>query len=115
MIDFKFFLNEKASELNASVSSSLRKRIKLSGGKIYQIGGAVRDELIGKVSKDLDLLVTGIELNDLQKILSGFGKVDAVGKSFGILKFKPFDSPKDEEPLDMRWRIDWRAASLSAS
>jgi len=101
MIDFKFFLNEKASELNASVSSSLRKRIKLNGGKIYQIGGAVRDELIGKVSKDLDLLVTGIELNDLQKILSSFGKVDAVGKSFGILKFKPFNSAKEEEPLDI--------------
>jgi len=101
MKEFKFFLNEKASEIDVSISSSLRKRIKLNGGKIYQIGGAVRDELIGKVSKDLDLLVTGIELNELQKILSGFGRVDAVGKSFGILKFKPFNSAKEEEPLDI--------------
>ena len=32
----------------------------------YLVGGAVRDTLIGKVSKDLDILVTGIDMDDLQ-------------------------------------------------
>lgn len=59
------------------------------GGKIYSVGGAVRDEFLGKKSKDLDILITGIPMDKLSQIMSNYGKVDAVGKSFGILKFKP--------------------------
>lgn len=59
------------------------------GGKVYSVGGAVRDEFLGKKSKDLDILVTGVSLENLEAILNEFGRVDAVGKSFGILKFKP--------------------------
>lgn len=98
---FRSFLREKASEVDKALNPSLRKTIKQKGGKIYQIGGAVRDELVGKISKDLDLLVTGIDMDELQRILSVFGRVDAVGKSFGILKFTPTGAPKDEEPLDI--------------
>jgi tRNA nucleotidyltransferase/poly(A) polymerase len=63
--------------------------IKDHGGDIYTVGGAVRDEFLGKESKDLDVLVTGIPMDKLEDILSKFGNVDAVGKSFGVLKFKP--------------------------
>lgn len=65
------------------------------GGKIYSVGGAVRDEYLGKESKDLDILITGIPMNELENILSKYGRVDAVGKSFGILKFKPEGSEED--------------------
>lgn len=65
------------------------------GGKIFAVGGAVRDEFLGKESKDLDILVTNIPLDKLETILSKYGKVNSVGKSFGILKFIPNDS--DEE------------------
>lgn len=58
------------------------------GGNIYSVGGAVRDEFLGKESKDLDVLITGIPMDELEQILSKYGRVDAVGKSFGILKFK---------------------------
>ena len=44
-----------------------------------------RDEMLGKVSKDLDLLVVGIELKDLH-ITTRFGKTNLVGK-FSIIKF----------------------------
>jgi tRNA nucleotidyltransferase/poly(A) polymerase len=59
------------------------------GGKIYSVGGAVRDEFLGKESKDLDVLITGVPMDQLEQILSKYGKVDAVGKSFGVLKFIP--------------------------
>lgn len=59
------------------------------GGNIYSVGGAVRDEFLGKESKDLDVLVTGIPMDELEQILSKYGRVDAVGKSFGVLKFRP--------------------------
>lgn len=69
--------------------------IRQMGGKIYSVGGAVRDEFIGKQSKDLDILITGIPMDKLEQVLSKYGRVDAVGKSFGILKFKPQGSDED--------------------
>lgn len=81
------------------LTDELRRDIKSKGGKIYQIGGAVRDEFLGKVSKDLDLIIAGIDIDDLQKILNQHGKVNLVGKSFGVLKFNPFG--QEGEPVDI--------------
>ena len=61
---FSQFLKEDALEL--ALPTDVRSPIIDKGGKIYQVGGAVRDEMLGKVSKDLDLLVVGIELKDPQ-------------------------------------------------
>jgi tRNA nucleotidyltransferase/poly(A) polymerase len=58
-------------------------------GKIYQVGGAVRDLYLGKESKDLDIVITGIPSNELEAILKKYGKVDMVGASFGVIKFTP--------------------------
>lgn len=60
-----------------------------SGGKIYQVGGAVRDLYLGKQSKDLDIVISGIPADKLQALLGKYGKVDMVGASFGIIKFTP--------------------------
>lgn len=58
-------------------------------GRLYEVGGSVRDSLIDPNSehKDRDYLVTGVPIDDLMKILSRFGRVDLVGKSFGVIKF----------------------------
>ena len=95
MKTFLAHLNE--SMVDDLLSKQVRKAIKSAGGKMYQIGGVVRDELLGKISKDLDLLVVGVELDDLAKVLKPFGKVNMVGKSFGILKFVPTGSTEDED------------------
>lgn len=71
--------------------------IKSAGGKIYQVGGAVRDTYLNKVSKDLDIVITGIPSDKLQTILSKYGKTDMVGASFGIIKF----TPKNGEEIDI--------------
>ena len=84
---FSQFLKEDALEL--ALPTDVRSAIIDKGGKIYQVGGAVRDEMLGKVSKDLDLLVVGIELKDLATLLTRFGKTNLVGKAFGIIKFVP--------------------------
>ena len=62
--------------------------IKSGGGNAYIVGGAVRDDLIpsSPPSKDVDFVVTGLPLDKLQLILSELGRVDSVGKSFGVLK-----------------------------
>jgi len=61
----------------------------LTEGKLYEVGGSVRDSLISSSTenKDRDYLVTGILLERLMQILRGFGIVDLVGKSFGVIKF----------------------------
>ncbi len=69
----------------------------LKVGSIYEVGGAVRDKLLYQniKPKDRDYIVTGIPYNELSKMLKEFGKVDMVGRSFGVIKFTQF---KDGNP-----------------
>lgn len=64
----------------------------LKAGKLYEVGGAVRDKLLGRAdeSKDRDYLVTGVGFDELVKILRRHGKADLVGSSFGVIKFTQF-------------------------
>ena len=90
-------MNEMINEAEIMSLQDLpfKNDVEQMGGKILSVGGAVRDEFLGKESKDLDILVTGIPMEQLEQILSKYGKVDAVGKSFGILKFKPKGATED--------------------
>ena len=50
------------------------------------VGGCVRDALLGYPPKDLDIEVYQTDPDDLVKTLERAGKVDQVGKSFGVIK-----------------------------
>lgn len=69
------------------------------------IGGCVRDKFMGIDPKDIDVEVHGCTIDELEKLLSKLGKVDSVGKAFGILKFKKdgvefdFSVPRKENRL----------------
>jgi len=89
----KFNLNEvNIMQLN---DLPFKDEIEQIGGKILSVGGAVRDEFLGKESKDLDILITGVPIDTLAELLTKYGKVDTVGKSFGVIKFKPRGSSED--------------------
>lgn len=68
----------------------------LKEGRIFEVGGAVRDKLLHTdiKAKDRDYLVTGIPFKSLSKILRNHGKVDLVGQSFGVIKFTQFRNDK---------------------
>ncbi len=89
---------EKIAGLNDQIIKAI-----LEIGKIYEVGGAVRDKYISPIlpDKDKDYLVTGIPLDDLSSLLSRFGKVDLVGKSFGVIKFRPFREFDGEQVFDI--------------
>lgn len=57
------------------------------GGRAYYVGGYVRDLILNRPNKDIDIEVHGVEANQLEKTLSLFGTVKHVGKSYGIFLF----------------------------
>lgn len=59
-----------------------------AGGQSYLVGGFVRDALVGKPNKDLDIETFGMEPEKLKEALKGFGTVKEVGASFGVYKIK---------------------------
>lgn len=59
---------------------------------IYLVGGAVRDLILRRVTKDFDFVIRGIEVKELEKFLSNLGEINLVGKSFGVFKFIPKNS-----------------------
>ena len=44
-------------------------KIKQEGGRLYLVGGAVRDGLLGKTTHDEDYCITGINSEKFQEIL----------------------------------------------
>ena len=69
-------------------------------GKVHLVGGLVRDHFLGKESKDVDLLVTGMTLKEIAEVIRPFGKLDEVGESFAVIKFTP-KGWKMGEPVDI--------------
>ena len=64
--------------------------------QVFAVGGFVRDMLLNKESKDLDLEVFGPNsVDELIDFLERFGEVNAVGKSFGVLKLRVDDIDLD--------------------
>jgi len=62
---------------------TISKRLKKGQAKAIVVGGSVRDHFLQLPIKDYDIEVYGLEsLEELEKILSEFGSVNLVGKSF---------------------------------
>lgn len=74
--------------------------IEASGGTAHYVGGAVRDAFFGFKPKDIDIEVFGIEADCLATLLRPFGRVDAVGASFGVLKFTGRDEGGERVDAD---------------
>jgi tRNA nucleotidyltransferase (CCA-adding enzyme) len=54
----------------------------------YLAGGCVRDWLLGRTGNDFDVEVHGMGYEGLVTALSRWGRVDLVGRSFGVVKLK---------------------------
>jgi len=62
-----------------------------AGGVALLVGGAVRDLLLGRPVKDLDIEVHNVSIDQLENILEQFDQVVLVGKSFGVLRMRGLD------------------------
>ena len=84
--NWRQYLTEAA---NPVTIKKIQDAIKQAGGESYITGGAVRDSLIpgAPESKDVDFLVTGLPIDAIIRVLRplAMGRVDQVGKSFGVI------------------------------
>lgn len=80
------------------------------GPDVYAVGGYVRDLVRGDPSEDVDILIIHYRIDEIIEKLKPFGKIDLVGKSFGIIKFtidkKSYDIalPRKDAPKGSRVR-----------
>ena len=68
--------------------------------EIYLVGGTLRDVLLGRVPKDIDIVIRGVVPDGLEKWLHAHGAADFVGKRFGTFKFVPHGC-SNREPIDI--------------
>ena len=77
--------------VNSHDTQSIAVAICNAGGRALIVGGWVRDRLLGRESKDIDLEVYGIEAARLRQVLETFGRVETVGESFQVYKLGDID------------------------
>ena len=70
--------------------------------RAYLVGGCVRDALLGITHKDFDLEVYGVSYEALEKSLGAHGRVDLVGKTFGVIKFSSLSGAQWDFSLPRR-------------
>jgi tRNA nucleotidyltransferase (CCA-adding enzyme) len=70
---------------------AIARRVRDAGGRALFVGGWVRDRLMGRQSKDVDIEVYGVPAPALREALSAFGTVNAVGESFTVYKVAGID------------------------
>ena len=73
------------------LASKIAARVREAGGRGLFVGGWVRDRLLGRDSKDIDLEIYGLETDRLLALLGEIGTVNTVGESFTVYKVGPVD------------------------
>lgn len=88
---------------NIKMAERIASRVEQEGGRAYYVGGFVRDRLLGKDNKDIDIEIHGVTPAALENILDNLGKRTEMGKDFGIYGLKGYDvdiaMPRKEEAI----------------
>lgn len=74
-----------------TIAHTLGSLVASSGGRVYYVGGFVRDRILGIPNKDVDVEVHGITPQALESILDSLGTRLEMGSSFGVYGLKGFD------------------------
>jgi tRNA nucleotidyltransferase (CCA-adding enzyme) len=75
-------VSDSAPERAHRIAASVRA----AGGRALIVGGWVRDRLMGRPSKDVDIEVFGVAADRLRELLESLGRVELVGESFQVYK-----------------------------
>ncbi len=69
-------------------AENLAEAVAEKGGRVYYVGGFVRDALMGRESKDIDVEAHGISYTSLLSVLETLGTPLVNGVSFGVFGLK---------------------------
>lgn len=72
------------NEIDKTIIEKLASRVAELGGRAYMVGGAVRDEIMKRPIKDVDIEVHGISGAVLETVLKELGKPLRFGSAFGV-------------------------------
>ncbi|MBQ6478621.1 MAG: HD domain-containing protein [Erysipelotrichaceae bacterium] len=76
---------------NKEICERIAAEVKEAGGRVFYVGGYVRDRMLAHENKDLDIEVHGIEPEKLYAILEKIAPVKSVGSSFGVYMLYGYD------------------------
>lgn len=79
------------ADKNLEMAKRVATAVAECGGRTFFVGGYVRDRLLGRENKDVDIEVHGISVSQLEHILDGLGERMTVGASFGIMGLRHYD------------------------
>lgn len=80
-----------SSEALIAQARTLAESVRTAGGRALCVGGFVRDQLLGRESKDLDIEVFGVAQDALPPLLATLGRVESVGQAFPVYKLGAVD------------------------
>jgi tRNA nucleotidyltransferase (CCA-adding enzyme) len=70
---------------------AIAQLVQRHGGRALIVGGFVRDQLLGRASKEIDMEVFGIPEEQLRGLLATLGRVESVGQAFAVYKIGNVD------------------------
>ena len=73
------------------MAERIARKVREAGGDTYFVGGLVRDRLLGRDCKDIDIEIHKITPGTLRELLGTLGEVTSMGASFGILGLRGYD------------------------
>ena len=95
-------------ESDRQMALEIARRTEAKGGRTYFVGGCVRDALLGRENKDVDIEVHSISPQELKDILDSLGQRITIGESFGVFSLKgcslDIAMPRKEEARGMGHR-----------
>ena len=72
------------TDKNLLMAQRIAQAVAAAGGRAYFVGGLVRDHILGRENKDVDLEIHGLTPEQLVLTLSPLGQVLKNGASFGV-------------------------------
>ena len=88
---------------NITIAEKIAAAVSDAGGRTFYVGGFVRDQILGRENKDIDIEVHGIPAAVLENILDRLGERLMMGASFGIMGLRHYEidiaMPRSEKAI----------------
>ena len=78
-------------EKNIEMARKIARLVDQAGGRAFYVGGFVRDALMNRENKDIDVELHGVTPRQVEEILDSLGNRLVMGASFGVFGLKGYD------------------------